>query len=60
VNSNGGSKDTAASFDVTRSFRGFFPFIVQLWLTAVLLIFIAIRVLASGTFQNLLHKWARR
>lgn len=54
VNSTGVSKDA------TRAVRGFFPIIVQLWMTAVLLVFIAVRVLASDTVQNLVHGWASR
>jgi hypothetical protein len=37
-----------------------FPLIVQLWMTAVLLIFIAIRVLGSHTVSNVLSKWSSR
>lgn len=60
VSSTGVSKDTAASFDATRSPRKFFPLIVQLWMTAVLFVFMAVRVLASGTFQNLIHRGTPR
>lgn len=60
VNSTGVSKGTQASFNTTRSRRRFFPIIVQLWMTAVLFIFIVVRVLASDTVQNLLHRWAPR
>jgi hypothetical protein len=60
VNSTDVSKDTAASFNAARSVRNFFPIVVQLWMTAVLFVFIAVRVLASGSVQNLLHRWAAR
>jgi len=43
-----------------RSLRRFLPIIVQLWMTAVLFIFLAVRVLASGTIQNLAQRWAAR
>jgi hypothetical protein len=60
VSSTGVSKDTVVSFNATRSARKFIPIIVQLWMTAVLFVFMAVRVLASGTFQNLLHRGTPR
>jgi hypothetical protein len=35
------------------------PLLVQLWMTAVLLIFIVIRILGSNTVQNML-RWGSR
>jgi hypothetical protein len=36
------------------------PLLVQLWMTAVLLIFIVIRILGSNTVQNMLRRWGSR
>jgi hypothetical protein len=51
---------TLFTFNATRSLKRLFPIIVQLWMTAVLFVFIAVRILASGTAQNLLHRWIPR
>ena len=34
--------------------------LVQLWMTAVLLIFVVIRILGSNTVQNMLRRWGSR
>jgi len=36
------------------------PLLVQLWMTAVLLIFVVIRILGSNTVQNMLRRWGSR
>jgi hypothetical protein len=36
------------------------PLLVQLWMTAVLLIFVVIRILGSNTVQNVLRRWGSR
>jgi hypothetical protein len=50
--SAGVSKDTTVSFNATRPGRKLFPIIVELRMTTVLFVFIAVRVLASGTFHE--------
>jgi hypothetical protein len=36
------------------------PLLVQLWMTAVLLVFIVIRILGSNTVENMLRRWGSR
>jgi hypothetical protein len=52
----------AARNDATwrSTLRRLSPFLVQLWMTAVLIIFIAIRILGSNTVQNILRRWGSR
>jgi hypothetical protein len=48
-----GNKKLMTSRDV---FRQSLPVVAQLWMTAVLIVFILIRVVGSHTVQNLLHQ----
>jgi hypothetical protein len=60
VKSTGSSNEAAAAFKETPSVRRFFPIIIQLWMTAVLFVFVVVRVLDSGTVRTWLHRWAFR
>jgi hypothetical protein len=59
---NRDSAPEAASNEATwrSTLRRLSPLLVQLWMTAVLFIFIVIRILGSNTVQNMLRRWGTR